>query len=263
MAPALQVGDEHLPRGVRDAQRQAAALRDPLRRDAAAPEHRHLVIEDLDRVAVVGPREVGDPQRVRIAHVHRRAVRLREAAADLDHLGDVAAPDRAHAHHHLAAEPARRRAGDVGAVHRHVALLHDVAQRDAGLLQRRFEREAAADQETHEVGLPQRGDLRALLDELAVAVDAVAGDVGSDVRPGRAQHLPRAGRHHLDQRARLGVALAEQQEVEGVGLRDDHQVGLDAAGRVSGGGQGECAGSTGVAQRAGVVMDDVHGVSLG
>ena len=100
--------------------------------------------------------------------------------------------------------PAKRPAGvqaTVGAVHRDVASLAQVAQRHAGAFQRRLERETAADQEADQVGAPQRGDVGALLDELAVAVDAVAGGVGGDVGAGRAQRLARAGRQHLDQRA--------------------------------------------------------------
>src|SRR5271163_964924 len=54
----------------------------------------------------------------------------------------------------------------VGAIHRDVALLLDVAQRHAGVAQRVLEREGAADDEGYKVLPPERCNLLRLLCEL-------------------------------------------------------------------------------------------------
>ena len=83
-----------------------------------------------------------------------------------------------------------------------------------------------------------------LVDELAVAPDPVARDVGAQV--GARRHLRglgRAGVGDVEHRARLRVGDAEAQEVERVGLRQRDEVGLGVAG-------GEARGRPGVLARA-------------
>ena len=146
---------------------------------------------------------------------------------------------------------AGRHAGDVGAVHRHVAALVDVAQAHAGRLHRRLEREAAADQErapgrrargSRPRRAPRRARRRDRRDSRARRSRCSA--------PGAHEGSSRTGRQHLDQRARLRVALAEEQEVERLGLRHDHQVGLDPAGRVAGGRASKLAAGGWLARKA-------------
>ena len=99
---------------------------------------------DVDRIAEVRPAEVGDAERLGRADMHRRAVHRRIAAGDRHRLGHPLGRDRAHRHHQRAGEPPGRAAGPVGAVHRHVAALRDVADLDARLHQRRLEGEASS-----------------------------------------------------------------------------------------------------------------------
>ena len=89
--------------------------------------------------------------------------------------------ERAHRNDHRPGELPGRRAGDVGAVHRHPQGPLDVAQRDAVLDQRLLERVRASDYESNEIVAPVHADVEDLLDELTVAPNAIARQVGADV----------------------------------------------------------------------------------
>ena len=107
----------------------------------------------------------------------------------------------------------------------------DVAQSSPSATQRLLERERAADHEADEVVAPVRLDVVRLLDQLAVAPDAVARQVGADVEVGaERRHARVAGLGHAEQRARLRIALAEAQEVVGEVGGQDGEVALDIAG---------------------------------
>ena len=129
--------------------------------------------------------------------------------------------------------------GDRRDVHRHVRALLDVPHGKAGLDQRRLEGEAAADQERHEVVAPLGARCRSARRPARRA--GRRGTSAASVRrsaPGR--HADRLGRprlDHLEQRAGLRVALAEEQEVEGRPRAAGHQVGLHEARRQAGGGR--------------------------
>ncbi len=69
-------------------------------------------------------------------------------------------------------------------------------------------------------------------------MDAVAGDVGAQVGARRAQRFEAARFQHFHQRAGLGIALAEQQEIKRIFARHDHQIGLHEAARQAGRGAG-------------------------
>jgi hypothetical protein len=56
--------------------------------------------------------------------------------------------------------------------------------------------------------------------------------------------------------------LAEQQEIGRVGARQDHQVGLDAARHEARRRTIEVAAAAGLAQRGGIVVEDLHGFIL-
>ena len=205
-----------------------ARLRDRgLRRDAAGPEHRQLVAHHINRVAVVGQRQVLDADQRRVAQVHRRAVHVGESRRDLDRANRRRCAQRPHRDHHRPVERPGGDGRDARAVHRDVAVLVDVAHREARVEQRLLERERAADDEGHEVVAPLRRDVGRLVDELAPPPDAVARHIAADVDVGakRGEHRV-AGLGHREQRARLGVALAVAQKVLGVRARQDDDVAL-------------------------------------
>ena len=70
-----------------------------------------------------------------------------------------------------------------------------------------------------------------LIDKLSMAEDPVERDVRPDVGAGAGEPgLEFADLHDLHQGTGPGVALAEEEEVEGFGLRQDDEIGLNIAG---------------------------------
>lgn len=74
-----QVRQEHLPGFVGDHEFNAGSLRYRLRCHSAAPEDRYFSRVDRNRLAVVRPAQVADPDRIGVADVDRCAVRVRVA----------------------------------------------------------------------------------------------------------------------------------------------------------------------------------------
>src|SRR5918999_5406225 len=70
-APARHVGDQHATGAVGDAKIDPGVADRDLGSDAAGPEHRHLSVANLSRIAEVGRGEIGNPDRQRVAEVHR------------------------------------------------------------------------------------------------------------------------------------------------------------------------------------------------
>ena len=111
------------------------------------------------------------------------------------------------------------------------------------------------DDERYEVVAPVVLDILHFGHQLAVLVDAVAREVGGDVAVGCADgSLACAHLGHFQQRARLGVALREQQEVVGLLLRQHDEVRLRIPGtqparrRVNSPERMRCRASTGEAE---------------
>ena len=135
-----------------------------------------------------------------------------------------------HRHPHPAVEPAGRRALDIGEEHRADAPVLPVPDPEPGIDERLLEREGAAERKGHEVILPEVADAPNVAVELAVTEHAVAREVGPEVEvlpKLRQAGVPRLG--HREQRARLGVALAEAGELGRVVAGQDGEVGLDEA----------------------------------
>ena len=75
-------------------------------------------------------------------------------------------------------------------------------------------------------------DVVRLGDQLAVLPHAVARQVGADVEVvAERRHARVAGRRRADQRAGLGIELAEAQEIGGERLRQNGEIALHIAGR--------------------------------
>ena len=118
----------------------------------------------------------------------------------------------------------------------------DVPEPDTRLEQRPLERERAPEQERDQIVTPVRRRVGHLVGEHAVLVDPVAGNVRPEIRARR--HADRLGRPHvghLEQRARPRIALAEQEKVVRLLLRQHRQVGLDVVLAEARGDPGELA----------------------
>ena len=84
---------------------------------------------------------------------------------------------------------------------------------DAAILQRRLEREAAADDEGHQVVAPPGSEVGGLVHQHTVLINRAAGHVGPDV-PARQQRIGRLPcLQHGQDRAGLRIALREQHHV--------------------------------------------------
>src|SRR5215467_13702173 len=70
----LTVSDEHAARIVSDAEFRLHGRDDRLRRHPARPEDRQLVVAHFDRIAIVRLHHVFDPDQLRLADMHWRAV---------------------------------------------------------------------------------------------------------------------------------------------------------------------------------------------
>src|SRR3954463_16668269 len=239
---------------MRDAERRLGVEDDRLRRYAAGPEHRQLVGAHFGWIARPRLVEVHDADQLRLADVHRRAVHARIARGDLDGADRVGGLERAHRDDELAAEAPGGRTVDIGAEHRHVRALLDVAKPQAFGAQRFLEAERAAEDESDEAGPPQIAQVGDLLGEHAIPENAIARQVGADVEVFAELAQSRvARRRHGEQRARLRIQLAELAELVGVFAGQDADVALDVSRRHAGGVAPELAFANGAADGPGIV----------
>ena len=179
------VGDQHVARRVGDRERRPRLHHRRLRRHPARPEHRHVAGPEVDRVAEVGRRQVGDPSAAgsptctgapctaRETRGHRRRGHRRAGTGRIDTTsGPVNRPPAGSAT--TSGTSARSRPA------RRAAPARPPPQ------QRALEGEAAADEERDEVVAPDVADVGRLGDQLAVHPDAVAREVGAEVARRRA-----------------------------------------------------------------------------
>ena len=110
----------------------------------------------------------------------------------------------------------------------------NVGQGDAGAYQGVLEGEAAPQQEGDHVAGPEVGDALRLVHHLTPLVDLIPGQVAREIGTGgRDGRLDRARLHNLDEGTWLGVPLAEEEEVEGLLLRQHDEVRLHVSGSES------------------------------
>ena len=176
--------------------------------------------------------------------MHRRAVHRREARGDLHRADRVRRLHRPHRHDQRAVEHAGRHAVDVGAIHRHVA-----CRRRCGAPRCRPRSAPPRRRTSSRCAKPTRSsrhsmaDVGRLLDQFAVAPDAVARQVGAHIeilaqrrqtRIARPRTPPSTGQGR-------GLAWAKRRKSCASALRQDHQVRLHVAGRQARGRAGEQA----------------------
>ena len=165
--------------------------------------------------------------------MHRSAVYCRVTGGDPHSVGYLGGRDGAHGDDHWAGEHPGRVGGDVRAIHGHVLALGDVLHRHVVIQQRGLEGKGAADDEADEIIAPYVAHVRNLAVQLAVAVHAVQRNVAADVPVRQQLGGNLSGFQHAEQRARLRVALGEQQEVECLLLGQGDQVRLCITPRVA------------------------------
>ena len=96
-----------------------------------------------------------------------------------------------------------------------------------GALHRGLEAERAPKQECDEILSPQVSDIRWLLGQHAPPIYTVARNLGTNIASGsHMAWVPGPGLGHIQDRAGLGIALAETQEIKREIFRHDDQVRL-------------------------------------
>src|SRR5947199_4106309 len=107
----LEISHQHQRGGMRNGKRQLRRRDHRLRRHAARPEYRNLIGFNRHWVAVVGFCDIGDPDRMRMAEVDRRAMHRWEPRGDLHCADGVCRLEWPHRHHHRTGERPGMRAG--------------------------------------------------------------------------------------------------------------------------------------------------------
>src|SRR5690554_838051 len=136
--------------------------------------------------------------------------------------------ETAHRYHKRTAEAAGWRGRSVRAVHGDVAAFQHMPNRHAFGEQGLLKGKGAADHEADQVVAPQISDILSLLDQLALAEDAIARQIMSKVDVLTQYRHPRVARlGDCQQRTGPGIGLTEAQEIKGRLFRKDDQVALD------------------------------------
>jgi len=185
-----------------------------LRRDPTGPKHWDLPWRYWDRIAEVRPLYVMNAESRRVAHMDRRTVDRWEATGDLHGAYDLVRSQRPHTDDHRTVKDASGFAGAVGNEHRYVDTQLNVSYANASFHEGVFKGKTAAQKKTHQIILPTGHEIINLVDQVPMAVHTVARDVGTNV--GAWRKLPWfwvARVEHFQERARFGVALAEEQKI--------------------------------------------------
>ncbi len=150
--------------------------------------------------------------------------------ADRYDLGHPFRRDRAHRNDHATREGAGRPGVDRGPVHGNRPIRFYMIEPQTRFDERALEGEGAAEREGDEILPPKIHEIRPGLDQRAMMIDVIGGDVPPhiDVAAERAEQRI-AGIGDANQRTRFGVALAVTHEVQTVLGRQDHQIGLEPA----------------------------------
>ena len=91
----MKIGDEHVPRSMRDHPRQLALKRNGLRCDPTGPENRQLISLDRRGISEVRLVEI-DPEPLWVSNLDGRTVCERDRRCQLNHAIKIAGMNRAH-----------------------------------------------------------------------------------------------------------------------------------------------------------------------
>lgn len=217
-------------------QRWLRLLSHGLRSHPTCPEYRHLVCANGHRIAVIGVREIMNPDRRRIANVDRCPMSQRIPCRHLDDPRHVSRSHRTHAHNHRSAEAARAIACDARLIHWDIGSQVEVANGKSRPQHGRFKCETTAEQERDEIAAPQHTDVEKLVGQIAVTVHTISGNISAEVTPCRDAlwvWISRIG--DLKQRTRFGIPLTKDEKIVSQILSQDDEVCLCVSGRERGG----------------------------
>ena len=288
----LLASDLGLPAGVSDKANLLRRLEELFSRVISAGKRCLLVIDEVQNLPIAALEELrmlsnmtvhgrapfqglllGQPQ-FREMLSDPRLEQLEQRVLASYHLGPLSAQDtKGYVRHRLttagwSGDPSFED-GAFGAIHRHFHVALDMAHRDAVGDQRLLERIGAADHERDEIVTPPCRHVAGFIDQRAILPHSIGRQIGADVEVGaECRHVRVADVGDADDRARLGVRLAEPQEIRRESRRQDREVALHEPGRDAAGRAMQCvapAGEPGVAagtklrkRRIGRNDGDVH-----
>ena len=229
-----QIGDEHMSGRMRNHQRDPAGSRHLLRCHTTGPEHRDFVISDEHSVSVFGAPKIRNSEFAGSPDLNRLSMRKTEQTGQLDDTIDIVTWNRPHGNDKISMQPSAGSKLLVLLVHRYVASLLEMANRDAGILQQPIEREAAAQQEGYPVVSPRLHQVADLINKPPVFMDPVLGNIGSKIGSGSAPcGNGRSGIHSFEKRKRAGIEMTERFEFVGPSQWEYHQIRLHEPGSQS------------------------------
>ena len=101
-------------------------------RHTTRPEYRHLSFFDRYHIAKVGMVDIPDADCLRIADVHRCSMYLGHCTGNQHSLRNQFLRNGSHAHYHISMENSGTLAGNIGLVHRNIAVFFNLADRNIG-----------------------------------------------------------------------------------------------------------------------------------
>mmetsp|Transcript_36215 Transcript_36215/g.67530 ORF Transcript_36215/g.67530 Transcript_36215/m.67530 type:complete len:271 (-) Transcript_36215:151-963(-) len=214
------VQHQHATRSMSNAETWPAGSHHRLRGNSARPEHRHLSVAYMRRVAVVRPGHISNTDLRRVAQVYWRAVDAGVFARYGRGFDCVCCSQRPHAHYEVSTEATGATTSNVGLEHGYIRGLLNMPDGDLVTHQGLLEGKGAPNYERNQVVPPQRSYIAHFGSHDSFLKDSVFGNVGPDIaisRQSSAREL--TWLEDLQQRTRLGVALAEQKKVECVIFR--------------------------------------------
>mmetsp|Transcript_7904 Transcript_7904/g.16417 ORF Transcript_7904/g.16417 Transcript_7904/m.16417 type:complete len:276 (+) Transcript_7904:2073-2900(+) len=158
---------------------------------------------------------------------NRSTVRVCVLAGDFNVLGYLQSRNWLHADHHVSAQFPGRATLEVGLVHGHVLALLGAFEWNPRIHQSPIVGKAATDQKGHRIGGPILSHIGYFLGKFPVAINGISWYICPQIRSGG--HPVWMSRSHvadLNQGTGFWVSLAKQQEIKGIGLRQDHQIAL-------------------------------------
>ena len=122
-----------------------------LRRYSAGPENRCFSLSYCDKITIIRLLDSGNTDLSGIADMHGRSVNIGISSCYCYSIVDSVIGDRTHGNHHGAMEITHWGQRKRGAIHGHIFLFIEVAQRNACVNKGFFKRKAAAEQEKNKI----------------------------------------------------------------------------------------------------------------
>jgi len=223
-----------MTRGVGDAEFGFGFHHHGLRSHPAGPEAGDLSFPNGDRVSKVRFFEVLNSNSFGIADMNRCPMNQSVTGSDLNSLTYFFRRNGSHGDDHGPSKKTGRLTGNIGDIHGNILFLFDVTNRNPRSKEGLLERETAAQKKGYPILFPDAFYVFDRSLQLTFSVDIIAGKVSPNIcLSGEKLCLILSWLQDLKEGTGFGIPLAEEEEVKGIGLREDHEIGLGIAHRQS------------------------------